>query len=110
MPVTVVPRKRRLALTPSLIAIGQDLCGAPFMERTHALDVSAGGLSFESTHNVAVGILLALKILIPHRLRHRFSRRAIYSVHGRVTRVERLPAAGHYRVAMRFLGELEPAH
>jgi hypothetical protein len=65
MPATLTARKRRLALSPLVVLSGTDIRGAPFTERTYALDVSAGGLSLETPHNVTAGTPLMLRIHIP---------------------------------------------
>jgi hypothetical protein len=106
MPATLVARPRRLALTPVLVVSGIDIHDEPFTERTHAHDVSGGGLSFETPRNLTVGTPLTLRVHLPRALRHRFGGRAVYGVCGRVARVERL-AARRYRVGVRLLAEID---
>jgi hypothetical protein len=109
MPATLTARKKRLAVSPLLIVSGCDIREVPFTERTYALDVAAGGLSFETPHNVTVGTPLTIRIHLPRPLRHRFAGRPVYGVRGVVARVERVPDTGRYRVGVRFVSELSGA-
>jgi hypothetical protein len=99
-----IPRARRLDLQPVMHVAGRDLCGAAFDEHTHALNVSGGGLCFETRHNLAIGARLSLQILIPYRLRRRFGNRALYPVRAIVCRVERPPTGDVFRVGARMVG------
>jgi PilZ domain len=107
MPMTLVDRERRHALTLLLVAAGTDVRGQRFTEITHARDVSASGVGFESAHNLLVGTRLTLKIFIPKALRHRWHDRRTYSIRALVSRVERVPNTARYRIGVRMLEELE---
>jgi hypothetical protein len=99
-----------LPLTPVVVVSGRDLCGQPFTERTHALDISGGGLGFECLHNLSLGMPLQFQVYIPHALRRHFRRGPVYAVRGVVSRVERLPGRRTYRIGARFTGEAERDH
>jgi hypothetical protein len=110
MPATMVDRERRLELRPLLVVSGRDLRGEPFCERTHAVDISGGGLCFECAHNLSLGMCLTIRVYIPHALRRHFRKGPIYSVRGVVSRVEREPGGRRYRVGARFIEETETDH
>jgi hypothetical protein len=103
MPATLTDREKRLALTPRLVVSGADIQDRPFTERTHALDVSGAGLSFETTHNLTVGTRLHFLIYVPAALRHRFDGRPVYRVRGLVTRVGHAPGTDRHRIGVQLL-------
>ena len=84
---------------------GEDAGGAAFEERTHSVNVSGGGLCFETRHALAVGARLSLRIELPPTLRHHFGGHEVYEARAVVCRVEPFDAAGTCRVGARFLGE-----
>jgi hypothetical protein len=110
MPATIVNRERRFDLKPVLVVSGRDLRGERFTERTHAVDISGGGLCFQCAHNLSLGMELLFQVYIPHALRRHFRKGPIYWVRGVVSRVERMPGQESYRVGARFTGEAEPGH
>jgi hypothetical protein len=104
MAASMKPRARRLELPLVIQVSGHDLCGDAFDERTHALDVSGGGLCFESHHNLPVGARLSLQILIPRALRRPFANRPVYPVRVVVRRVAHAPGGDTFRVGARMVG------
>jgi hypothetical protein len=109
MPATLVAREKRLAMTPLLVVSGTDINDRPFTDRTHAVDVSGSGLSFETPHNVTVGTRLTVRIHIPPPLRCHFHDQPVYGVRGMVARVARVPHPPHYCVGVKLLAELKGA-
>jgi hypothetical protein len=98
-------RERRMGLHLTLGVRGRDERGRAFTETTRSLNVSGGGLCFESVNKLEVGGRLALVIELPQGLRRKFGGRAAYQVRALVCRVE--PVGGErYRVGARFLGEI----
>jgi hypothetical protein len=95
-----------LALDLPVSVSGRDVVGAPFTEDTHTLNVSSGGLCFESRHSLPVGCRLALRISLPPRLRPTFGGRSVYRVHAAVCRVEKASDESTFRVGARFLSEI----
>ena len=106
MPV-IASRKNRVPLQLDMGVSGRDVAGATFAETTRSLNVSAGGVCFESRARLVVGGMLSLHIQIPDRLRGRFGGRPVYRVRAIVCRVEWLDGQPFARVGARFLEELE---
>jgi len=100
-------RKPRIGLHLPLEVTGSDVVGTPFIQTTRTLNVSAGGVCFESSRALAVGARLVLQIQLPPALRRYFRGHAVYRVRALVCRVERLPSQPQARVGARFLGEAE---
>ena len=98
-------RAKRVGLRLPVEVKGQDSSGAPFIESTSSLNVSAGGICFESEHAVDVGSRLLLEIRLPPSLRHHFGGRAVYKTDSVVCRAQRLEGQSAYQVGARFLGE-----
>lgn len=104
--VTLTERGRRVALHLPVEVVGQDVRGRPFSERTRSLNVSGGGICFESRRRLQIGARLKLNIALPPALRRRFAQRATYRVRCVVCRVEAPEGASSARVGARFLGEI----
>jgi len=102
-------RERRLGLHLSLEVAGQDARGTPFVQTTRTLNVSGGGLCFESSRLLPVGARLELRIQLPPLLRRHFDGRSVYQVRAVVCRLERFEGSPQARIGVRFLGELAPA-
>lgn len=100
-------RGRRVGLHLPAYVSGRDESGCPFSEETRTLNVSGGGVCFESRQDLKVGTRVAILIEIPEPLRPRFQGRQVYRAHAVVCRVERLPSDPFARVGARFLGEAE---
>ncbi len=77
-----------------------------FVEHTRSLNVSGGGICFESHQGLQVGTRVELAIELPRPLRRHFGNRAIYRARAVVCRVERLPERAAAKVGARFLAEL----
>jgi hypothetical protein len=84
---------------------GADRLGHAFAEATRTLNVSAGGLAFETRRRVAIGGQLTLEIHLPAPLRRHFGGRATYRVRSVVCRVV-VPEDGLAHVGVRFLREV----
>jgi hypothetical protein len=106
MPITLVPRERRLALRPLVIASGSDIHGQEFTEATHAVDVSGSGLCFESVHNLLVGTRLAVRVFIPEAVRRRLRDRQSFAVRAMVARIVPASERERFRVGLKMLGPL----
>lgn len=105
MAVTTTDREKRVGLHLSLDASGQDAAGASFTESTRSLNISGGGICFESRRHLLVGSRLTLNIQIPDSLRKHFGNRPLYSVKAVICRVESFEGEPVHRVGARFLGE-----
>ena len=104
---TTRSRSRRLALELPVEVWGEDDDGRTFHESARTLNISGGGLCFESTHNLAVGSRVTVRIELPPSLRKHFGSRSTYRATAVVCRVERFEGQPLSRVGARFLGEVE---
>lgn len=104
---TLADRQKRVGLHLTLDVSGQDAAGAPFAERTSSLNVSGGGLCFETGRRLLAGSRVALHIHVPEALRRHFRGRSVYRVRAVVCRVERFEGEAVSRIGVRFLGEIE---
>jgi PilZ domain len=100
----LVDRDKRVGLHLPVEVRGEDAAGRPFTELTRTVNVSGGGILFESRRPVAVGSRLTLSIELPPSLRHRFGDRDVYRARAVVCRVEQREDQG-WRVGARFLSE-----
>jgi hypothetical protein len=100
-------RERRKGLHLEVEVRGRDAVGRSFSERTRSLNVSGGGICFESRQKLLIGERLELAIELPAPLRRHFRGRALYRVRALVCRVEHFEEEPGYRVGARFLGEIE---
>jgi hypothetical protein len=100
-------RQRRVGLQLPLDVSGLDASGAPFAEATRSVNLSGGGLCFESRQRLAVGSRVSVRIELPPPLRRHFGSRATYRALAVVCRVERFEGQPLSRVGARFLGEVE---
>jgi hypothetical protein len=105
MPPRLVPRDRRIAVTPVVFVTACDARGSAFHERTHAVNASGSGLCFDTVHDLAVGTRVRLKVLIPIAWRGRFGSRALYPVRAVVRRIEPAPRPDHRRIGVELVGE-----
>ena len=88
---------------------GEDAAGAPFTEQTRSLNVSGGGICFESQrHARDRGARLQLAIELPVNLRRHFGNKGVYRARAVVCRVERRRARRRPSVGARFLREDAP--
>lgn len=98
-------RPKRVRLQLPVEVEGEDLAGVAFAEQARSVNVSGGGLCFESRHSLAVGSRLWLRIHLPQNLRRHFGGSEIYEARAVVCRVEPPDASGLQRVGVRFLAE-----
>jgi hypothetical protein len=106
MPDTV-DREKRLGLHLPVQVSGVDAAGNPFTEATRTVNISGGGICFESGRHILVGSRVMLHIQLPPALQKRFGDREIYSVRAVVCREENFDGEAIHRIGARFLGEAE---
>lgn len=100
-------REKRVGLQLALDVSGLDASGAPFAEDTRSVNISGGGLCFESRHNLGVGSRVTVRIELPPGLRRHFGNKPVYRARAVVCRVERFEGQAVARIGARFLGEVE---
>jgi hypothetical protein len=103
--MTLVEREKRVGLHLPVEVRGEDRAGTRFTEMTRSLNVSGGGICFESHRLLSVGARLELVIDLPVSLRRHFGNRDVYRARAVVCRVERSATDGASRIGARFLGE-----
>ena len=106
--MSVMQREKRVALHLPVEVRGEDTAGSRFRELTRSVNVSGGGICFESHRQIAVGARLKLVIELPASLRRHFGNRDVYRARAVVCRVERFEGEETSRVGARFLGEAPP--
>lgn len=104
---TITQREKRRELRLPLNVSGLDLRGGPFSERAQTVNLSGGGLCFETVRKLAVGSRVDLRIQVPPALQAHFGGRSTYAVKAVVCRVEAIEAGATFRIGARFVGELE---
>jgi len=107
--MSLIEREKRVGLHLPVEVHGEDASGARFTEVTRSVNVSGGGILFETHRRIPVGTRLRLSIELPVSLRHRFGNREIYQARAVVCRVERTEGDGASRIGARFLGEASAA-
>jgi hypothetical protein len=106
--MSLVEREKRVALHLPVAVRGEDAGGVRFTEYTRSVNVSGGGICFESHRQVAVGARLRLSIELPVNLRRHFGDKDVYAARAVVCRVERFEGEEVARIGARFLGEGAP--
>jgi hypothetical protein len=106
--MTLVEREKRMGLHLPVEVRGEDAVGTRFTEFTRSVNVSGGGICFESHRQISVGARLTLSIELPVNLRHHFGDQDVYRARAVVCRVERFDGEETARVGARFLGEGAP--
>ncbi len=104
--MNVMQREKRVSLHLPVEVHGEDVAGARFTEFTRSVNVSGGGICFESHRRIAIGARLELVIELPPALRRHFGDHEVYHSRAVVCRVERPGSEGASRVGARFLGEV----
>jgi c-di-GMP-binding flagellar brake protein YcgR len=104
--MSVMQREKRVSLQLRVEVHGEDASGARFTEITRSVNVSGGGICFESHRQISIGALLELVIELPASLRRHFGDRDVYHARAVVCRVERFEGEEARRVSARFLGEV----
>jgi len=79
-----------------------------FTEKTRSLNVSGGGICFESRRRLPIGARVQLEIELPARLRRLFGDQEVYRARAVVCRLERPRSADATHVGARFLREEPP--
>jgi hypothetical protein len=102
------PRQKRVGLNLPLTVSGREADHSRFTEVTRSVNVSGGGILFESHRPIEVGDRLELSIELPVSLRRHFGNRDTYRARAVVCRVEAPAAEGPRRVGARFLGPAAP--
>jgi hypothetical protein len=108
MPDTV-DREKRLGLHLPLEVSGNDAAGQAFTETTRTVNISGGGICFESAHHILVGTRVRLQIRLPPSLQKRFGGKELYTVRAVVCREENFDGQPVHRIGARFVGEAEEA-
>jgi hypothetical protein len=103
---SLVDRQKRVGLHLPVEMRGEDASGRPFTELTRSVNISGGGILFESHRRVAIGSRIVLAIELPVSLRRHFGNRDVYRARAVVCRVEELEGREVRRVGARFLGEV----
>jgi len=101
-------RTKRVGLHLPVEVRGCDETGTRFTELTRSVNVSGGGILFESHRSVEIGDRLLLSIELPVSLRRHFGDRDTYRARAVVCRVESGATHGPRRVGARFLGGAGP--
>ena len=102
--MSLIQREKRVFLQLPVEVQGEDVAGARFRELTRSVNVSGGGICFESQRTIAVGARLQLAIELPASLRRHFGNKDVYHARAVVCRVERFEGEGPSRIGARFLG------
>ena len=97
-------RQHRIGVALELFVRGADRNGVPFEELTHSNDVSRGGCSFHSTHDVAVGSELGIEII-----RHITGSQSTFLTQGLVLRAVPDALEG-FLIGVRFIGPQFPTY
>lgn len=105
MAVSTTGREKRVGLHLPVEVSGQDAAGASFHESARSLNISGGGILFESRRHLLVGARLTLAIQIPESLRKHFGNKPVYEVKAVICRVESFEGEQAHRIGARFLGE-----
>ncbi len=103
--MSLIERQKRMGLHLPVEVRGEDGEGVRFTEYTRSVNVSGGGICFESHRQIAVGARLHLSIELPVSLRRHFGDRDVFRARAVVCRVERFEGEGTARIGARFLGE-----
>ena len=106
--MSLVEREKRVGLHLPVEVQGEDGGGVRFTEYTRSVNVSGGGICFESHRQISVGARLRLSIDLPVSLRRHFGDQDVYRARAVVCRVERFEGEETARVGARFLGEGAP--
>jgi hypothetical protein len=108
--MSLIEREKRVGLHLPVEVHGEDDGGERFSETTRSINVSGGGILFETHRRIAVGARLHLLIELPASLRRHFGNRDVYEARAVVCRVESTDKeAGVSRIGARFLAEAPTA-
>ena len=104
---SIADREKRVGLHLPVDVSGVNANGSPFAESGRTLNISGGGVCFESHQNLVGGQRLTLHIQLPPALRKHFGGRSVYRARAVICRIERFEGDPVSRVGARFLGEVE---
>ena len=97
-------RQHRIGVALEVSIRGATRHGLPFEEMTHSNDVSRGGCSFYTTHEIAEGAELEIEII-----RHLTGSQSSFVTRGVVLRANQ-EAPERFLVAVRFIGPQFPTY
>ena len=97
-------RQHRIGVALELSIRGTNRHGIPFEELTHSNDVSRGGCTFYTAHEIAVGAELDIEII-----RHLTGSQSSFLTRGLVLRAAE-EAPDRLLVAVRFIGPQFPTY
>ena len=103
----IFDRSRRLELSLPIEVAGEDASGAPLRESCVTVNIASGGVCFESSLRLGIGMPVNLEISLPEKLRRHFGGEAIYRTRAVVYRTEPGPG-GRTRIVARFVGAATP--
>jgi len=103
--MSLVEREKRVGLHLPVEVRGEDAGGLRFTEMTRSVNVSGGGICFESHRHISVGARLHRASGLPVNLRRHFGNKDVYRARAVVCRVERFEGEEAARIGARFLGE-----
>ena len=98
-------RERRIAIELPMELHGTDRGGQPFEEATRSENVCAGGVAFATRFELAPGMEVAIRILLPRRGREPESE---FATRGRIVHVKPLSGRGENAVGAEFIGPRFP--
>jgi hypothetical protein len=97
-------RQHRIGVALDVFISGTNRYGHPFEEMTSSNDVSRGGCSFYTAHEVDVGAVLEVEII-----RHLTSAQSTFMTQGQVLRANK-EGPERVLVAVRFIGRQFPTY
>ncbi len=104
---SIADREKRVGLHLAVDVSGLNSGGAPFAESARTLNISGGGVCFESHQHLVGGQRLTLHIQLPPPLRKHFGGKSVYRARAVICRIERFEGEPISRIGARFLSELE---
>ena len=104
--ISLAERKKRAPLHLGVDVSAEDAAGVSFTDETRSLNVSGGGICFETRRHLVVGSRLTLRIDLPAKIRRYFGGKSSYRVRAIVCRVEHFEGAQASRVGARFIAPL----
>src|SRR5271156_5219928 len=97
----ITVREKRVGLRLPLEVSGHDAGGAAFAESSRSVNVSGGGLCFETGRTLVVGARMTVQVALPPLLRKHFGGKAVYRARAVVCRVEQSLGVAISRVGVR---------
>jgi hypothetical protein len=103
--VRLAPREKRVPLQLVVHVTGEE-DGAPFTDYTTTVNISGGGVCFESARAIPLGARLELRVQVPAALQRHFGGVPVYGVRAVVCRMEKMGDGPLHRIGARFTGPL----